>query len=59
MDEKGKIVKITFEYENAKESLCNDDAVEFLKMLNNMCCLLQIRGQNPFEEKEFDWQKEN
>ena len=52
--EKGKIVKITFEYENTKESLTDKQAEDWLKTVNDVW-ILQLRNQNPFKNKHFDW----
>lgn len=57
--EKGEIVKITFEYENVKESLNNEQAKEWLDLVNGMCISLDIRNQNPFKEAKFFWQIED
>ena len=56
--EKGKILKITFEYENVIETLSGDDAKEWLDDVNGMCAFLHNRGMNPFDTKTFDWIKE-
>lgn len=53
--EKGKIVKITFEYENTKEYLSDNQAEEWLKTVNDICGFLQLRNQNPFQNKQFEW----
>lgn len=56
--EKGKIVKITFEYENVKESLSGSVAEDWLNKVNSMCVNLHNRGQNPFENVKFEWKEE-
>jgi len=53
--EKGKIIKITFEYENVKESLSDIQAEEWLNKVNSMCLNLHNRGQNPFHDANFEW----
>ena len=57
-NEKGKIVKITFEYENVKESLNNEEAEKWLETVNDMCVFMQNRNMNPFEKKKFEWTKD-
>lgn len=54
-NEKGKIVKVTFEYENVKESLSGEQAEKWLEKVNGMCVSLQIRNQNPFQDAKFEW----
>ena len=54
-NERGKIIKVTFEYENAKESLLGKQAEMWLEKVNGMCCSLEIRNQNPFKKATFDW----
>ena len=58
-NKKGKIVKVTFEYENVKESLSGKQAERWLEKVNGMCVSLQIRNQNPFQEEKFDWVAES
>ena len=56
--EKGKLIKVTLEYENTKESLSDEEARRWLDMINGMCVLAQVRNQNPFETAKFKWIKE-
>ena len=56
--QKGKIVKITFDYENTKESLSDKQAEDWLITVNDICGFLQLRNQNPFQNKQFDWKTE-
>ena len=57
-NERGKIVKITFEYENVKESLNNEESEKWLETVNGMCVFMQNRNMNPFEKKKFEWTKD-
>ncbi len=57
-DERGNLIKITFEYENAKQSLSGIKAEEWLDRVNSMCVLLDGRGMNPFSTYNVVWDKE-
>ena len=59
MIERGKLIKIIFEYENRKETLNEDDAQKWLNDVNGMCMFLSYRGMNPFEQNKYEWIKEN
>ena len=54
-NKRGEIIKVTFEYENAKESLSGKQAKMWLEKVNGMCVSLEIRNQNPFKDATFDW----
>lgn len=56
--EQGKIVKVTFKYENTTESLSGEQAKKWLDMVNGMCVFLDNRGANPFANADFKWKKE-
>lgn len=58
MEETGKIKKIIFEYENVTKSLSDEQAIEWLDLVNGMCVSLHARNQNPFENKKFEWIQE-
>jgi len=57
-NKRGKLVKITFEYENLFSSLVDDEAREWNDDVNGMCVFLQNRGMNPFEHKDYNWIEE-
>lgn len=56
--ERGKLLKITFEYENVKRTLSGEEVWEWLSTVNGMCTILENRGMNPFSHRTFDWKEE-
>jgi len=46
----GKIIKVTFEYENATLSLSGEQAEKWFDTVNDMCVML-----NPFQTETIDW----
>lgn len=56
---KGKLLKVTLEYENEIYSLEGKEAIEWIEDINNMSIMLEIRKQNPFSEKRPNWIKES
>lgn len=56
--EKGKIIKVTLEYENSIQVLDGDDAVDWLERTNGMCVFMENRGMNPFNGFNLDKWKE-
>lgn len=51
----GKIIKVTFEYENATLSLSGEQAEKWFDTVNDMCVMLHFRDQNPFQTETIDW----
>ena len=58
MDNRGKIIKVTFEYENSKESLSGKQVEKWKDILDGMCVMASVRGQNQFENTNFKWKNE-
>lgn len=54
--EKGKLIKVIFEYEGEIDVL-NEDTQDWLDRINGMCIFMQNRGMNPFEKNPFKWIK--
>ncbi len=57
-ENRGKLVRVTLEYENVKESLEKESAIEWLDKINDMCTFMENRGLNPFVDAKFDWKIE-
>jgi hypothetical protein len=73
--DKGKVLKITFEYENCKETLTGKQAEKWLKKAKNIhdkqlnhfldikhklyLNYLELKKQNPFEDSNFKWETDD
>lgn len=54
----GKIIKITFEYENKKQSVSGEEAEKLLDIINDMTMMMHNHGMNPFDKTKIDWKVE-
>jgi len=52
---KEKLIKVTLEFETYEKTLTGEEAQEWMDTLNNMCTLLSIRNQNPFDKTNFNF----
>ena len=50
-EEQGKLIKVTFEYENTIETLEGETARKWLTDTKDVCVFAHFHGQNPFETK--------
>lgn len=54
---KGKLSKVTIEYENEIHTLSGETVIDWINAINNLVTLSEIRGHNPFKNNPFKWQK--
>ena len=61
VEEKGKLIKVTFEYEKEIHTMENKDMVQrWIDNINGMCVEMHARGRNPFDgfDHEHAWKIE-
>ena len=56
MDTRGKLLKVTFEYENQIETLEGTQVVDWNNDLTSVCTLAHVHGQNP-DWGNYQWDK--
>jgi len=51
---KGRLIRVIFEYENAIHEM-TDRPQKWLEKVNNLCVLAEMRGANPFRNDPHEW----